>query len=819
MRRTATDREGPARGAPTLALLALLCLAALLAWPAAAGAAPAVPTLGTAALEAKLDASGTLTGYMDTVLKGSTIESIPVDVLDVLPANMPGTALIMFEATGPAIADIGGIASGMSGSPVYIDDEGTAKLVGAVSYGDWFTRGGLGLATPIEDMAAIEDGYGVMSAAASLRLAVRTTSGAVGTVVVAPTIEAARRQKPGPGTVVMAPLATFQIGGLPPQSRAYKALEKRMARRGITILPGGGVGAAGYHPEFTTAFSGGASVAGMASRGDLWAGAAGTVTYVNTDTVIAFGHPLLWSGRSGLSLANAWVHGVWSSNITPYKLISPAKLRGTLTQDRIAGIGGRTDLLPQEITLTAVAAMPEESMVVTGTSYLNSWALDRNELFGLGSAAAYMPLWQVTDAFVMPGSVLTTTTVVVSGSGGTTYAVSRTNLWDDAVDAPFVAMQDVDGILGRLTSDPYGIKRAHIESIGFEASASTSRAAATVVDVQVPGGIKRGANKVRTLVWLHGVDDTQTVETTLVVPADASLSGSLIVAGQGGSAGSDEAWMAGEEIFLGEAFGFSKPTRETLADAVEDLNAQSRNNELKVSYFAGGEETGIFDLLFGGDTEDLEAAGETVTALAQVMRGTITKANARIFMEAQPSAVSYGRNTQLSGMLMGLSARTARMHVLRKTAGASDETTVAVMNARRRSGGYAMFSRGIGPLTRTSKLTVRWDGDDDFLGAQASRWVRVRGLVRLTVRPATTVLGNRVRLRAYVYPRNVGSKVWFQRQVAGRWVNMSRVTVGAGSMATYWWRAPRGTHLVRAKFMGSTTNVGSYSSVVRVRVS
>ena len=67
--------------------------------------------------------------------------------------------LILFEASDREIDRIGGIAAGMSGSPVYVDDGGVDKLVGALSYGDWFTLDGMGLATPIEYMAAIEADY------------------------------------------------------------------------------------------------------------------------------------------------------------------------------------------------------------------------------------------------------------------------------------------------------------------------------------------------------------------------------------------------------------------------------------------------------------------------------------------------------------------------------------------------------------------------------------------------------------------------------------------------------------------------------------
>ena len=87
----------------------------------------------------------------------------------------------------------------------------------------------------------------------------------------------------------------------------------------------------------------------LAARGDLWAGGIGTVTYVDTPTVVAFGHPAYYEGDTGLYLCNAWIDGVWPSTYMAYKLGRPAAVRGTLTQDRLAGIVGIDGIKPVEI--------------------------------------------------------------------------------------------------------------------------------------------------------------------------------------------------------------------------------------------------------------------------------------------------------------------------------------------------------------------------------------------------------------------------------------------------------------------------------------
>ena len=69
-------------------------------------------------------------GYAKTVISGDTIETFPVEVLGVTGSESMGYQ-ILIRAGGGVIERSGGIAQGMSGSPVYID----GKLAGAIAYG------------------------------------------------------------------------------------------------------------------------------------------------------------------------------------------------------------------------------------------------------------------------------------------------------------------------------------------------------------------------------------------------------------------------------------------------------------------------------------------------------------------------------------------------------------------------------------------------------------------------------------------------------------------------------------------------------------
>ena len=72
-------------------------------------------------------------GIGKTVIKGDTIEEFNVEVLGVTGSEAAGHSILV-RLYGDLIEKTGGVAQGMSGSPVYVD----GRLVGAVAFGKTF---------------------------------------------------------------------------------------------------------------------------------------------------------------------------------------------------------------------------------------------------------------------------------------------------------------------------------------------------------------------------------------------------------------------------------------------------------------------------------------------------------------------------------------------------------------------------------------------------------------------------------------------------------------------------------------------------------
>ena len=94
-----------------------------------------------------------LMGVGKTVVAGQEIEEFNVEILGIIPQSPPTPDLILVRLSGDVIDRTGGIASGMSGSPVYID----GALLGAVSYGYSLADHRIAMLTPAQAMLDLMD--------------------------------------------------------------------------------------------------------------------------------------------------------------------------------------------------------------------------------------------------------------------------------------------------------------------------------------------------------------------------------------------------------------------------------------------------------------------------------------------------------------------------------------------------------------------------------------------------------------------------------------------------------------------------------------
>ena len=760
----------------------LLAMVLLLALAQTAAAAPPEPTMDLGQLATALE-SGPLSGHLLTTMSGTEPDEIPVTVESLVDYSW-GT-LILFEATGPQIDKIGGIAAGMSGSPIYVDDAGTDKLIGALSYGDWFTLNGMGLATPIEYMAAIEENFPV-GALASLEAPrppsagtykldepVQTGGGVVRSVVVARSAKAAAKVEAASGQTVMAPLGILEIGGTRPGSKAFERVAAKFAKSGLLIKAASGSGEWAGAPVPT--LEAGSPCAILFSQGAVWVGAAGTVTYVDDDAAMLFGHPFAQLGSIDAALTGGYVEGVWASSNTPYKLIAPRDVKGTCVQDRNWGVEAHLDQAPDIFPVTTTANLVDRSISVHDESGVSEWLVSSGAYPTLPGDIVGELVYRAADQMSFPGSATTKTTVVVSDASGT-YTVQRDNLWTSSWDISYQTGRDASQALMQLAANPDGVLQPRIESVDVVADVSATQLSARIEDVTLPDGIKVGDNRVRIEYYRYGSPTPQTVEGTLTIPKGMSLYGRLSV-----TPASWDQWGGGwcSSCCCGVSGGGGAPL--TLADVVKSLNEQPKNSDLLLSYEPSG---GTSDSGDEGEPTGVEATVPT----DYVFDSYFSQRTARVTVQARPAKVAYGGATQLIGMVR--SSEDLQVSIYRQNVDAATPVFVGKVKATAERG-YAYFRKVVPGLTKNAELIARTEATANELPGSASADVRVSARIWLSGASKLTI---------HVRPSDASGTAKLQLSKSGRWVSFKTVKIKDGEGAT---SLPNGTHTLRVKFSGS----------------
>ena len=286
-----------------------------------------------------------LKGKARSVFIGSTVEEFDVEILGVVTNPNPKRSIIIARLSGhPALVGSGVIA-GMSGSPVYID----GKILGAIAYGFPYSKEPIAGITPIAEMltvAAEPSKPGGMTAPASTFNPSMTMDDLL--AVQGPSLEA-RPSFAREGSALTPLRVPLLFSGFP--ARTLEAARRIFGPLGFMPAAAGSQQAAEKPLAADLTLREGEAVALQLITGDLDVSAIGTVTYVDGDKVLAFGHPLYNLGPVSYGMAKAKVITVVPTLDNPYKMAVAGSPVGSFTQDRAAGALGFLARAPRTVPL------------------------------------------------------------------------------------------------------------------------------------------------------------------------------------------------------------------------------------------------------------------------------------------------------------------------------------------------------------------------------------------------------------------------------------------------------------------------------------
>jgi len=281
-------------------------------------------------------------GIGKTVFSGTKIEEFQIEVMDVAKNAMgPKSDIIWVMCSGGPLEETG-VISGMSGSPIYID----GKLIGAVAY-----RAGSFTKRPIAGVTPIAEMLGVIE---NSEKDVSTGQGMMGGLNVPFPIQGhsdseidqinIEPEEPR-GNLYVSSLEPIQtpvmMSGFSPKTIEY--ITPTLKKFGMIAVQGGGTSIQNESDDVK--IEPGAVIGIQFVKGDSDAYASGTVTYVDGNKVLAFGHPMTGMGKTSLPTAIGRISLLVPSMLSSSKQGSPVRIIGTLTRDDMYGI--LTDLTKQ----------------------------------------------------------------------------------------------------------------------------------------------------------------------------------------------------------------------------------------------------------------------------------------------------------------------------------------------------------------------------------------------------------------------------------------------------------------------------------------
>ncbi len=265
-----------------------------------------------------------LEGFAVTAGAGNVLERFEVKVLDLVD-DPRGFPLILVRGSGKFLDLVGGIGQGFSGSPVYIG----GRLLGAISGGFPNADHRLALVTPISAMRRAQQ----VPTALELALPVKQFCLA--------------------GLGCAEPLAMpFSSAGLTP--KAQDLLLEGLRAKGFVLELQQGSGAVSSSPR-PYKLEPGAAIGAQLATGDISLGAIGTVTTIEKNQILAFGHPVFSDLRARFIAMPVYISAIIPSSFVPYKVgaVTGAPI-GVFNSDHPAGIAGTlgvSNAVPLEINL------------------------------------------------------------------------------------------------------------------------------------------------------------------------------------------------------------------------------------------------------------------------------------------------------------------------------------------------------------------------------------------------------------------------------------------------------------------------------------
>ena len=323
-----------------------------------------------------------MSGVGYTVVENTgQIEPFNVDIVGVTRGGKGVTAMIMARASGALIDKTGGVLHGMSGSPIYVD----GKLIGALSVSVKDTSPYTFFITPIESMMKMWD---LPDRRADDRIAqIDDKKDSVHIDEKKDSVQIDDKKDSVEEKSVIF-FSGFDSKGLNFLKNEFSPLgfkefyaapalgSRTIIKHNASLMPGSAMGVAVVYGDFTI-------------------GATGTVTAVDAEKILGFGHSFTHAGNVNYFMTDAYVLGPISGTTGGgIRVSGVGNIIGRINQDREVGISGIIGKFPNVVPITVHV---KNNALNTDETYNASIAYNENLIPKLGATIVYAALSKSAD--------------------------------------------------------------------------------------------------------------------------------------------------------------------------------------------------------------------------------------------------------------------------------------------------------------------------------------------------------------------------------------------------------------------------------------
>jgi hypothetical protein len=510
-------------------------------------------------------------GYGLSVLRGTEPERFDVEVIDVLHQFRPNQDLILIRTPHPLLDRARGVA-GMSGSPIYLD----GRLAGAYAYGWSYGVDPVVGVTPIANMLAelkrpvrldMFPGAKPLPGRPSAkldrhrpskeRLAGLPSYRGEHEVSALSTLRALHEKKArNKGPLGLHQASTpLMLGGL--DDAIAQMIAKELEPLGFVATQAGTGGSSTSGPR---QFEPGGAVAVQLARGDIAMTAVGTITYVGKGgRTLAFGHPMMEAGATGLPTATARVVHVLVSEARSFKIAEAGRSLGALVQDRQPAIVIDPDIqaasIPIRVKVNGAEGAPKTEWNVEVASHR---VLTPGIVFAVIANAVKSTASDATDVIFRARSK-----IGIEGHGIVSLEEQGFSPMGAASAAVFSQLR-MFGLMEAAFANPFEISR--VTSIDLELDLELSREVFQISDASVAYDEVDPGEEVTIYVKLRRVDQPDTIRAVKVRVPEAAAGQTIRVA-----------------ILPGNKVAVEQPRARSLGDLIERANRRYAANSMVVA--------------------------------------------------------------------------------------------------------------------------------------------------------------------------------------------------------------------------------------------